>query len=268
MGDKALTLFIFEGAKSETKIVEKLEANFLRKTSSIKCIFDAEIYQLYTILKNEGIYSVDIVNILKERSKDTAELLDEYNRHSFAYIYLFFDYDAHSTLADDSKIIELLSFFNNETENGMLYISYPMVEALRHYNDFESFIHKTVKCKRDKCRNYDNCTDRVSCIREPHYKQLVSTDCRPQLCNINQYDAKLWCELITAHLCKMNFLVNDIYDFPTEQESQLTIFNNQLTKYISNACPTVAVLSAFPIYVLDYYGCENLRTKIDHIMYS
>lgn len=73
MSNKELTLFIFEGAKSEDKFVEKLEANFLGKTFGIKCVFDAEIYQLYKSIKNEDIYSVDIVNVLKERSKNESD---------------------------------------------------------------------------------------------------------------------------------------------------------------------------------------------------
>ena len=36
--------------------------------------------------------------------------------------------------ADDvDTIVQMLKSFNNETENGKLYISYPMVEALRDY---------------------------------------------------------------------------------------------------------------------------------------
>lgn len=36
--------------------------------------------------------------------------------------------------ADDvDAIVQMLKSFNNETENGKLYISYPMVEALRDY---------------------------------------------------------------------------------------------------------------------------------------
>lgn len=263
MSNKELTLFIFEGAKSEEGFVKKLEANFIGKTSGIKCIFDAEIYQLYKSIKNEDIYSVDIVNVLKERSKNNARILRDYDRNSFAYVYLFFDYDAHSSLADDQKIKELLSFFDNETENGMLYISYPMVEALRHYKDMDSFKNLTVKCKRDKCPYFADCEDRADCLKEPHYKQFVATDCRPQLCNVNSYDAAVWHELIIAHLYKMNLLVNDIFEFPIKLESQLTIFSHQLFKYINKRCPEVAVLSAFPLYVLDYYGCDVLRSKLN-----
>ena len=101
------TLFIFEGAKTEDKLVEKLEQNFLGKTNAIKCVFDAEIYQLYRAIKEENEFSIDMVSLLKERTAENAKILKDYTRDSFAYIYLFFDYDAHSTLADDDKIKEM-----------------------------------------------------------------------------------------------------------------------------------------------------------------
>lgn len=61
----------------------------------------------------------------------------------------------------------------------------------------------------------------------------------------------------------MNYLVNDSYSMPQNIEAQSTIFENQYTKYINHKCPKVAVLSAFPIYVLDYYGVEGLTKKLD-----
>ena len=66
------------------------------------------------------------------------------SRDDFSEVFLFFDYDAHQTnlgKSDDVDVInQMLESFDNETENGKLYISYPMVEALR---DFEA----------DKCGN-------------------------------------------------------------------------------------------------------------------
>lgn len=262
MLNKELSLFIFEGARTEEKLVEKLEKNFLGERFAIKCIFDAEIYQLYRKIKEDGILSLDMVNLLKERSPENAEKLKEYTRNSFAYTYLFFDYDAHSTLADDEKIAEMLSFFNNETENGMLYISYPMVEAMRHYKGMNSFKSLAVKCKRTNCPYITNCPDKELCVKEPHYKTFVPMDSLPQLSNVNAYSLTVWQELITAHLCKMNDLVNDIFELPMSLQSQTVIFNKQLEKYINHKCPKVAVLSAFPLFVLDYFGCEKLRKKL------
>lgn len=263
MKNKEKTLFIFEGAKTEDKLVEKLERNFLGDRHAIKCVFDAEIYQLYCAIKEEKGFSIDIVSLLKERTAENAEILKDYNRDSFAYIYLFFDYDAHSTLADDDKITEMLSFFNDETEEGMLYISYPMVEAIRHFKDLESFKSLIVKCKRRNCPYKDKCHDKDGCLREPHYKNVAATDSKPQLSNVNSYTKQVWKELITAHLCKANYLVNDTFSLPVSLISQETIFSKQLEKHINYKCPQVAVLSAFPLYVLDYFGCDRIIKKLN-----
>lgn len=263
MMNKAKTLFIFEGARSEDKYVEKLELNFLGEGHAIKCVFDAEIYQLYRAIKQEEGFPIDIVSLLKERTVENAETLKDFTRDSFAYVYLFFDYDGHSTLADDNKISDMLSFFSDETEEGKLYISYPMVEAIRHFQDFESFQYLTVKCKRANCSFIKECEDKDNCLKEPHYKKFSVTDSRPQLANVNSYNNNVWKELIFAHICKANYLVNEIFEFPKSLISQDTIFNNQLKKHISHKCPEVAVLSAFPLYVLDYYGIENTIKKLN-----
>jgi len=263
MSNKELSLFILEGANTENKLIEKLEQNFLGERFAIKCIFDAEIYQLYRTMKEDEGFSLDVANLLKERNPENAEKLKEYTRDSFAYTYLFFDYDAHATLADDEKIIEMLSFFNNETENGMLYISYPMVEAIRHFKDMDSFRYLTVKCKGRNCSYMESCPDKEKCLKEPHYKTFVPTDNRPQLSNVNAYTREVWQELITAHLSKMNDLVNDVFELPKSLQSQVVIFNKQLEKHINHQCPKVAVLSAFPLFVLDYFGCEKLKSKLE-----
>ena len=163
MLNKGQTLFVFEGSRTEDKVVQMLERNFLGEKVALKCVYDAEIYQLYRRLKDDD-FALDVVNLLKERSPQNAEKLKDCDRDTFAYIYLFFDYDGHSTLADDDKIIELLDFFDNETDNGMLYISYPMVEAIRHFKDMESFKTLTVKCKRQKCIYQNECLDKDNCF--------------------------------------------------------------------------------------------------------
>ena len=204
-----------------------------------------------------------MVDLLKERNKENAEILRDYNRDSFAYIYLFFDYDAHSSLASDDKIVEMLDFFDNETENGLLYISYPMLEAIRHYKDMESFKELTVKCKRANCPYKEKCGEVEACLKEPHYKKISASECQPQLTNINKYTKEVWQELIRAHVSKMNYLVHDVFDLPKQIELQSVIFSKQLEKHINHKCPKVAVLSAFPIYVLDYYGVETLKKKLN-----
>lgn len=47
MSNKELQLFVYEGNSAEPKYVDKLEKNFLGERIAIKCVYDAEIYQLY-----------------------------------------------------------------------------------------------------------------------------------------------------------------------------------------------------------------------------
>ena len=47
------------------------------------------------------------------------------------------------------------------------------------------------------------------------------------------------------------------------KETQNSIFAKQLEKHINHKCPEVAVLSAFPVYVLDYYGVEGVKKKLE-----
>lgn len=266
-------LFIFEGKSTEEKIVKSLENHFLKENmignTIIKCAFEAEIYQLYRKIKEDDDF--DTFNILKERNSSTKELLEKYDRTDFSEIYLFFDYDGHAPLASsqdqfgnkvksgDDKIVDMLALFDNETEKGKLYISYPMVESLWHIISFETFFELKVKCKGKNCENIENCKEKDACFEKPHYKETVSNESITQLSNINGYTKETWKKLINVHLFKMNFIVNNINDYPKTLESQSNIFSNQLEKYIKKPCPKVSVLSAFPVFIHDYFG--NNKTK-------
>lgn len=68
-------------------------------------------------------------------------------------------------------------------------------------------------------------------------------------------------ELIEAHLKKMNFIMNGDYEIPNNHFSQFQIFSKQLEKYIKQD-KTIAVLSAFPIYLFDYFGYQRIQKFI------
>lgn len=258
MLSKCNTLFVFEGESTEGNIVSRLEKHFMGESIAIKCVFCGDIYQFYRKMKEEE-FAIDIITLLKQRSEKNRKVLAEYDNDSFAYVYFFFDYDAHASKANDEQIEDMLAFFNNETENGKLFISYPMVEAIRHYKDKESFKGLNVKCKRSNCPSIDSCENKVSCLSEPHYKTFVPTDSD---LTVTKLDTKeKWQELIDAHLCKANYIITDEYIRPTALLEQSAIFCHQKEKYIIQSCPVVAVLSAFPMFLQDYYGVERLNKK-------
>ncbi|MCL2246266.1 MAG: hypothetical protein FWC10_04045 [Lentimicrobiaceae bacterium] len=263
-------LFVFEGARTEDMIVRSLKEYILSNEDLIiTCVFGTDIYQLYREIEKDEDF--DTFNLIKERNAANKIKLKDYNRNNFAEIYLFFDYDAHASLAGatnqygnevkegDEKLKEMLSFFDNETEKGKLYISYPMTEALKHIVCFETFYELTAKCKGHNCKYKDDCDKKDECMSELHYKAIVNQENIPHLRDIDKYTKEIWKELIIAHLSKMNYIVNSLHKFPQKIEFQQDIFEKQLDKFINKKCPVVSVLSAFPVFVHDYFGNEKTK---------
>jgi hypothetical protein len=226
-------LFIFEGDKTERKITANLVKCFPDDKLVIHSAYCTTIYNLYNrISKDEDL---DTFSIL-QKMPENKETLKGYKRIDFAEVYLFFDYDGHTSSADDDKLISILNFFNEETEFGKIFISYPMVEALKHYSDSINFKELKVEGKK-----------KIS------YKKIVSEQCDKELIDFNSYTKKTWIKLIGVHLKKMNFITNDDFSIPKEFISQIQIFDSQLEKFL-NIDSTVSVLSSFPVFIFDYYG--------------
>jgi hypothetical protein len=235
-------LFVFEGARTEKLITDNLKVNlFDQDKTIIQCAYCTTIYNLYnTISRDEDL---DTFELLKN-IPNNKESLSLFSRKDFAEIYMFFDYDGHTTSAEDEKLNIILKFFNEETEFGKLFISYPMVEALKHCSELIDFKELKVEAKR-----------------QIKYKQKVNLECNQKFINMPLYDKNIWFQLIELHLKKMNHIVKEDYSLPTENTSQNDIFSNQLDKYI-NVDSTVAVLSSFPVFLFDYYGYEYISKLI------
>jgi hypothetical protein len=232
-------LFVFEGIKTENKIVESLEKNFFLGKTVIKSVFDGEIYQLYEQLQRDEF--LDIYSILKERHPKNLDLFEKYTRNDFAEIYLFFDYEGQATKATDEKIEKMLAFFCEETEQGKLYISYPMVEALKH-----------IPIERESFKDLI-----VLSNENIGYKKLVNQTGFNRYKDYRKYNKDIWTELIDLHLCKANYLVNGSFQFPKDLISPEKIFERQRSNYI-NPEFKVAVISAFPCFIHDYFGNKEL----------
>ena len=225
-------LFIFEVEKTEIQIFKKFKEHLGISNETITSVFCKNIYQLFEEIKKDDF--LDIFMLLKDNPKN--ENLKNYDRSMFSQIFLFFDYDGHDNYANDNNLIKMLEFFNEETNNGKLYINYPMVESLKHINDFKTFKDLKVECKIN--------------IK---YKNLVHNNCLEELKDFTKYTIEIWKELYIAHLSKMNYIVNDEYIFPEKIISQKKIFEKQRDKFI-NIESKIGVLNSFPIFIFEYYG--------------
>lgn len=246
-------LFVYEGQKTEKKlsIILKHYIN-LNKDVVIETSFCGNLYSLYTSLNNsKEEFDEDIIPILKSRYDNPN--LDKYDRNSFGSIYLFFDYDSHAHDFNFEKLSKLLSFFNNETENGKLFISYPMIEALKHIANLDnkdSFLNDTYLCKDGK--KYKG---HVNCYSDVRVKNCFSNR-KTTDTNIENYNI-----IIDFHCCKANYIINENKEFPEQLILQKDILNFQYNNSNNNE-GKIYTLSSYPLMLLDYFGCETLATKL------
>ncbi|EMN7239594.1 hypothetical protein WB855_004579 [Vibrio parahaemolyticus] len=233
-------LFIFEGQVTEHDIVKNMQKFYLKPEDDNVFILSSHcghIYSLYHKLKRDE--DLDVFYLIKDMPANSV--LKDIKRKSISEIYLFFDYDGHAPQATDDKLQEMLEFFDEETDNGKLYISYPMVEALKHIPANTTFEDLVVAAK-------DNI----------NYKSLVPKEINHGFNSFKKYDLEKWKELNSLHLMKANKIVYNTYSLPDTNIEPIKIFENQLKKHITPD-NQVSVLSAFPCFLLDYYGCDNIE---------
>lgn len=138
MDDRDYKAFIVEGEFREPQVIDNISKRFFNHGNCklISLPAGENIYMLWKKLEADD-FETDIIEVLRESSKELQKLLEGLSREDFSEVFLFFDYDAHQTNlgnADGQDALkQMLESFDNETENGKLYVSYTMVEALRDY---------------------------------------------------------------------------------------------------------------------------------------
>jgi len=234
-------LFVFEGKKPEFHIQDNIESTFFEDTSksNIRITYGTDIYQLWKQVQNEEF--LDLIEILKECCTENCETLKDLGREDIGQIYLFFDYDGHAKTASDEDIEQMLSCFNDEFDRGKLYVSYPMVEALK--DAVPEFQHHTVPAKE-----------------KSDYKKMVSE--RTIYQDINFIDHAGWLHIISENLKKSNFIVNRDYSEPEKHTQQDSIFDGQQKHYIKPN-GTIAVLSGIPFFIVEYFDKEKLSEVLN-----
>lgn len=266
-------LFVLEGASKEPKVIDALWP-LAHSWAGVSCppktvyTFCTHIYTLFRDLKADP--DLDLLGLLKENDPDGV--LSDADYDTFSAIYMFFDYDGHVNMPrnehgaghwDGDKILgEMLELFSDETDHGKLFISYPMVEAIQHIDCVPKDVSDIVmvRCKGPHCPARDTCVNRTDCLPVRVYKNIVAKE-KPLLSNIARISDAKWREIICCHLATTALLLSGTHELHGVV-SQAEIFDMQKRVFISRPCPQVAVLSAFPVFLYDYFGSEKLRKMV------
>ena len=127
MADKDYKVFIVEGEVREPQIIDNISKIFFSHGNYTVITLPAgeNIYMLWKQLKADD-FDTDVIEVLRESNDEIKKQLTGLSRDDFSEVYLFFDYDAHQTnlgkTVNEDVIHQMLESFDNETENGKLYI--------------------------------------------------------------------------------------------------------------------------------------------------
>lgn len=226
---KSRILLIVEGEKTEPKILGNTSYGLLSLIGADYEIvsFANPIYELYEAYKN-GEYD-DLVAYLRAEKglKIDNNIL---SKNAFSAIYLIFDYEPQDHKYTDEKIMDLLEIFNNETENGKLYINYPMVESYYHLEKLPD-------------NNYDNRTISLIDLNGKKYKKEVNLSSCIKKNNISTTEISY----IIMHNYNKSKKITDCFekeiDYKKVLQTQIDMKNKQNEIY---------VLNTFSLLPLDY----------------
>ena len=252
MADRDYKAFIVEGEVREPQIIDNISKVFFAHGNFKIITLPAEenIYMLWKKLKADD-FDTDIIEVLRESNDDIKEQLVGLSRDDFSEVYLFFDYDMHQTNLgkedDADAVAQMLKSFDNETENGKLYISYPMVEALRDYNT-------------GVCGNKEACYVTIEQMTE--YKNVSSV--RSANPHFREYDYETWKDIIDVFAMRVSCLFGSVGTLDYERYSETARPYDIYVQEKERQNGEVFILSAFPEFLVDYYGVKLWRTCVKH----
>ena len=241
MYDMPVKLFIVEGEDRDYRFINEMLGLFFTgkyETRTICLPATQNIYMLYSQLKKDE-FETDLVEVLRDNVQTAEYELSGISRQQIDEIYLFFDYDTHqdnlrSGLSQDEALSEMIDFFDNETDHGKLYLSYPMVEALYDYVE-------------ETCESYTGCY--IPTDKSGEYKNNCGAG-NPKA-SIHR-DINEWKMIIDIFQSRLSCLFVREIDFETYRSDITTksIYEKEEELRCNN---WIFVLSGLPEFLLNYF---------------
>ena len=238
MANKTKILLIVEGAQREVELVEKLLQEYKVKVEREIYVYGTNIYELYekVFLGNEDeMDSIDLLQKLKEKDSNNP-ILDE----KFSDIILIFDYDPQDNRYSEERIKLMLDYFSESTENGKLYINYPMLESYKHFKSFPD--EEYIKRKVD-----------FELVKKGKYKEIVGKEAK--ITKINKFTKDVFNEIIISNIKKANYITSNLEDLKSIKEIYNSINESDVLDIQNNLLlneKQIYVLNTSVFFICDY----------------
>ena len=188
-------------------------------------VYGTNLWTLYHAMEKEFDCTwyegeIDFIEFLKSSPavieqidgfQDNQESIMQFNRNSFRDVFLVFDYERQDPHFDASRIRNMLGFWSESTENGLLYINYPMIEAYKHLRkslpDLD-FISR-------KCDCSELFSDETKLNK---YKHIVGSE--SSFTDLRKYTRELFRNFVIHNLCKASAMTRGTTDISAETARQ------------------------------------------------
>lgn len=239
-------LVIVEGERKELRLINRLKDIFLPQNISIAS-YGTSLYQLYDYLEDYCEFNFEDLDILlalraHESNEEKRAVFDQ----KYTDVLLIFDFDPQDDKFDINKIKKLMSYFNDSTENGKLYINYPMLESFYHLGKIREI------CIDERFKDSKFTLEELQ--KHQYKKRAVNegTDL-----DVGRMPKEMIENIMYQQACKANYILEENYEVLQDynQEKMLMILdkqNNMLEQtgeaYVLNTC-SFFVLEFYPTNV-------------------
>lgn len=224
-------LCIFEGESREPRYFSSVKEHYFKNKSILLCSYGNDVYELYKDLSHDP--DLDIVEILRDSKNipKNKEILNHHSRDDFSQVFLFFDFEYQDDQFDINNLQKMLHTFDEETENGKLFISYPMIEAIRDVPSIESYIDHKISLTNFSGKTYKK--QSAEGLKEYQDPRKITRE--------------KWDKLIEINIVKANFIISKNRTDSSSQPEQKSILSEQDKLIQLNEC--IYVLSSFPLFI-------------------
>ncbi|CCY07666.1 uncharacterized protein BN756_00930 [Coprobacillus sp. CAG:698] len=237
MGKKIL--LIVEGDSDEKKffncLFNKCNKNGEYNIYSYKTNIHILAQELYNNYKDFDNGDTEIKLILSSLEKDVHKkkiLMDKYSD-----TFMVFDFEPQHDHTHFDTIKRMIEYYNDSTNQGKLFINYPMMQSYKHFNKLPSDQFENLEISIDKLKEYKELVGNIS-----SYKDL------------NKYDYITYYSLTIHHLRKANKIVYNVYDLLGKEEylklNMLKIYEYQIN--LLNEKRRVSVLNTCIFALIDF----------------
>lgn len=183
-------LFIVEGKKTERTFLKRLLSGLGITDERNIFVFGTNIFVLYEKVFGKGdSEDIDLLGALREGAgaKDREILSKDYSD-----IYLVFDAEFQDQRFDSEHLGMMLKYFDNSTENGKLYLNYPMMESYLHLKSLDD-------------SEYMTRTVALADIKQ--YKKTARDECCSALSNASSYSRGLILVILSHNIRKTRLIL-------------------------------------------------------------